>query len=419
LHERSGHYNFMRDYGTTPQAISPLLTRSGARFEKTIEREVQARFPTLMLGTKAGGGGRRDNDNARVVDRARGLAAGDVLLIFQPRLEVAVAGWQLRGDLDILRLERDAKGALHILIADMKSSSSAKVEHRLQVAFYHEMVAALFDGHVVPYSTITLGILYRGPADSERPLTAEDAAIRESQLAAAEATFGTRAGLLELVSEADDYIAAVSDLVTGPASTATRVGRAEFDALPYHLTAKCDGCLYNEFCMKWSAERDDLSLLPHISAQDKGALRRAGVMTARQTAALKVLQPADQNDGQGPTLTLVPETADLVRRLSATWPVGPRLDELIHRAQRYRKWKGDPIEALSYIPGKGYGSLPFSAPTHNPNLVRVYIDAQQDYLGDRLYMLGALVVGCENGEPAPERRRGMVHLAGGPPDSRR
>ena len=78
-----------------------------------------------------------------------------------------------------------------------------------------------------------------------------------------------------------------------------------------------------------------------------------------------------------------------MRRLSATWPVGPRLDELIHRAQRYRKWKGDPLEALSYIPSKGYGSLPFSGPTHDPNLVRLYIDAQQDYLGDRLYMLGA------------------------------
>ncbi|MGH2391828.1 MAG: DNA helicase, partial [Chloroflexota bacterium] len=79
----------------------------------------------------------------------------------------------------------------------------------------------------------------------------------------------------------------------------------------------------------------------------------------------------------------------------------------------------DPLEALSYMPSKGYGSLPFSAPTHNPNLVRLYIDAQQDYLGDRLYMLGALVVGCENGEPAPERRRAIVHLADGPPDAQR
>ena len=37
-------------------------------------------------------------------------------------------------------------GALQILIADIKSSTAAKVEHRLQVAFYSEMVAALLAG---------------------------------------------------------------------------------------------------------------------------------------------------------------------------------------------------------------------------------------------------------------------------------
>ncbi|MGH2409315.1 MAG: DNA helicase, partial [Chloroflexota bacterium] len=77
------------------------------------------------------------------------------------------------------------------------------------------------------------------------------------------------------------------------------------------------------------------------------------------------------------------------------------------------------IEALSYIPHRGQGSLPFAAPDHNPNLVRVYIDAQHDYLEDRIYLLGALVVGCVAGEPCPERRRSIVHLADGPPDAAR
>jgi hypothetical protein len=58
-----------------------------------------------------------------------------VLFLFQPRLQVTIGDWRLRGDVDILRLERDNDGALHVLIADMKSSTSAKVEHRLQVAF--------------------------------------------------------------------------------------------------------------------------------------------------------------------------------------------------------------------------------------------------------------------------------------------
>ena len=80
----------------------------------------------------------------------------------------------------------------------------------------------------------------------------------------------------------------------------------------------------------------------------------------------------------------------MVRQVSRTWPVGPRLEELVHRARRYRDWRGDRIDALRYIPSKGYGSLPYSDAEHNPNLVKIYIDAQHDYLP---------------GSPLPDRRR--------------
>ena len=71
----------------------------------------------------------------------------------------------MRGDIDVLRLARDASGALQILIADIKSSTAAKVEHRLQVAFYSEMVAALLAEAGIAVDRIDLGILYRGPTD--------------------------------------------------------------------------------------------------------------------------------------------------------------------------------------------------------------------------------------------------------------
>src|SRR5262249_18550247 len=70
--------------------------------------------------------------------------------------------------------------------------------------------------------------------------------------------------------------------------------------------------------------------------------------------------------------------------------------------------------ALSTIPHKGHGSLPYSDATHNPNLVRVYLDAQHDYLTDRIYLVGALVVACEQGIEQPHRRRSIVHLTDGP-----
>ncbi|MDB5060111.1 MAG: superfamily helicase, partial [Chloroflexi bacterium] len=328
-----------------------------------------------------------------------------------------VEAWQLRGDIDILRLERDAEGTLRVLIADMKSSTNPKIEHRLQIAFYHRMIAALFAAHQIPCAEIRIGILYRGPAGDTKVLKPEEAAGREAQRYAAELAFGASAGYLEIVANPEPYLDAVADLVTAPGSTAVRVGSTAFDELPFHLTYKCDGCLYNEFCMKWSAQHDDLSLLPHLTAQDKGAFQRHGVHTMRHVADLKVLPPADQNGGTTRELIPVASAADLVRKLATTWPIGPRVDELIHRALRYRSFKGDPVESLSYIPSKGYGSLPFSSAEHNPNLVRIFIDAQHDYLNDRIYMLGALLVGCEAGEPRPERRRSVVHLTEGPPDT--
>ena len=104
-----------------------------------------------------------------------------------------------------------------------------------------------------------------------------------------------------------------------------------------------------------------------------------------------------------------------MRRLATTWPVGPRMDELIHRARAYRRHvKKEPLDALSYIPSKGYGSLPHSDAELNPNLVRVYVDTQHDYLLDRVYLVGARVEACEDG--MAKRSRSIVHVTDGPPE---
>ncbi len=421
LHERSAGPRFMRDYEVAPQPIAPLLTRSGATFEERVERSVAGRFRSLNLAADAGSAD-RPADNERVVAFARDLPPGETLVLFQPRLHVAVGGWKIRGDVDLLFLERDGNGDLRALIADVKSSTSAKVEHRLQVAFYLEMLATLLAEGGVACDRIDLGILYRGPADDTRPVAPADLARREEERAKARDVLGLDDALLEVVADPEAYRGSVRDLVTGPGSTACRVVEAPFPTVPFHLTYKCDGCLYNEFCMKRSAETDDLSLLPHLTEQDKRALQRGGITTVRELAALKDLRRKGHVhvDGEVQEQTeLVPEPgkAETARRLAATWPVGQRLDELIHRARRYRKWKKEPVDALGYIPSKGYGSLPYTDATQNPNLVRVYIDAQHDYLHDRIYMLGALVVGSEHGVEHPERRRSVVRLSDGPPDS--
>ena len=438
LHARAEGESFLRDSGVTPQSIPPLLTRSGRVFEESVEARLVARFRTDHLARDPGDPARQP-DNARVLQAARGLLLGEVLVLLQPRLREELEGWALTGDADLLRLERLPDGSLDLMITDLKSSMTAKVEHRLQVAFYHAMLARLCEREGLQEVRIRTAILYRGAPDDDEQLTAEARAEQEEHRESARAVLGLEGELLEVVDDPDAYLDTVRDLVTGPASLARTVAARAFADVPFHLTYKCDGCLYNEYCLKWAAEQDDLSLIPHLSAGDKSALRRNGVVTVKELASLKKLGDGSWEIGDGggapaarsadlgspvraPSPSPIPHllspspgNEDRCKRLATTWPVGPRIDELIHRARRYRKWKGDSLECLSFIPSKGYGSLPYCDAAQNPNLVRVYLDAQHDYLHDRIYLLGARVVGCAGGVPA--RHQSIVHLTEGPPDN--
>jgi PD-(D/E)XK nuclease superfamily len=131
-----------------------------------------------------------EDQNGLVVEQAQALPPCAVLFLFQPRLQVTIGDWRLRGDVDILRMERDAAGDLHVLITDMKSSTSAKVEHRLQVAFYHEMLAVLFADAGVAYADMGTAILYRGPAAGTAGSTPDEIARQEAQREQAAALLG-------------------------------------------------------------------------------------------------------------------------------------------------------------------------------------------------------------------------------------
>ena len=132
-----------------PETIQPLLTRSGQSFEDVIEKAVSAHYPSRNLAKE--GSAHRKSDNELLEKVALALQPEEVLMLFQLRLDIPLGEWWFRGDIDILRLERRKDGTLHLLIADMKSSAEAKMEHRLQVAFYHEMLAALFANQGVAY----------------------------------------------------------------------------------------------------------------------------------------------------------------------------------------------------------------------------------------------------------------------------
>ena len=410
--------NFLTDYGVYAQTIPPLLSRSGSQFEERMEAEIEVGLPAINFAKTAGGRTRRPMNNPDLLFLARSLKPGEVRCLFQTRLIVELEGWAVRGDVDIIRLERDAEGALHLIVADMKSSRASSIEHYLQVAFYHAMLQALFTEGDVPLADIRQAILFRGTEETPTDITPEDLIKQEGQKRNAAELFGVHDALLEFVPDQESYLEAVRDLVTNQDSTANAAIEETFDEIPYHVTYKCDGCIYNEFCMKWTAERDDLSLVPHLTPSDKDILRNNGVDTTRDLAHLKDFRKGG-GTGNGGWVDLVPSPnkETLVRRLSVTWPIGPRIDELVHRARYYRRWRKDEIDALTYIPSKGHGTLPYCDADHNPNLVRIYIDAQHDYLQDRLYMLAGLVVACENGKENPDLRRTVVSISSGPPNT--
>jgi hypothetical protein len=403
----------IRQYGVTEAGLTPLLGSTGMSYERRVEDAITSRFSTLRLGQ--GDTRQRESDNAVLLREARRLASGLTRVLFQVRLRAVLGSWDLSGDADLIVLKRDTSGSLSILVADIKSSTRPHLQHRLQVAFYARMIEDILAGDDVRHEPLRHGILYRPSAPDRLALDPELAGQVANDRLTAQAEFGTDVACLSLVDDTVALSDTVDDLVLGQESDAARIAEQPFPDVPFHLTPLCDGCRINEFCMKWAAEHDDLSLVPFLTGVEKAQLLAAGITTTRELADLKRLVP--RPDGAyGPSMRMVPqpEHEATVRALATRPPVGPRLDELIARAQKYRKGQGDDFGPTGSIPGAGKGSLPAVSLDRHPNLVWIYVDPHVDYLNGRLYLLAARVVACENGQPA--RETSIVEMTDGPPD---
>lgn len=330
LYQKAHGDGFLYDFDVAPQAITPLLTAAGLDFERRVEEAATEVFPTLDCAEADEEGGRAETDNKRVAERARCLRPGETLLLFQPRLAAVLGVWTVVGDVDVLRLHRDDAGQLHILIVDIKGTASPKTEHRLQVAFYAEMIALVLAESAVPVEALDIGILYRGPADggSVRDLPP----LREAaQKGLAKRLLGVPDALLEVIANKQDYTAEVRDLLVGQDAVTVRIAEKPFAEVSYRLGLKCDGCLFNEFCLKDSHERGDLSAIPYISDTQKRGLQAEGVRSVREVAGL--MRFAEDEDVGKDALTPAQQHKALVRRL-LSGNVGPHLEELVLRARR-------------------------------------------------------------------------------------
>jgi len=85
----------------------------------------------------------------------------------------------------------------------------------------------------------------------------------------------------------------IERLIATPDSEVMRVLHRPFAVADYHLSAKCDGCPYNAVCFIDSAERQDLSLIPLLTATEK---TRLAARRAAQVQQLATLMDYEQRD---------------------------------------------------------------------------------------------------------------------------
>ena len=411
LHTTNKDAKWLEARGLQRQTIPPLLTSSGGDFEALVEKALGLESSDKISTRDDGSAASLDGANQRLLADARAVAAGVCIVKTQVTLGAELDGWQMRGVIDLLRLSRDESGGLHVLIADMKASQRAKVEHRLQLAFYYRMISALFEQANEPIASLKFGVLYRGP-DAREGLPVEQVERLDKHSHAAREVWGLDKWFYEACDDPQTYLNSLKRLVFDADSQAKTIAAKDFDDVEFHLTGKCDTCVFAEFCLKFSAQNQDLSLLPYLTSVEKGALKAGGVGDIPALAALKIPRatPAHPDDPRGwNELQIVAGQGTKVAKLAGNRQVGARLDELIHRAHAFLRTDN----AKPYIPSRGEGTLPFVTPLVNANIVRIYLDAGLDFVNDRATYLGARFVAYREGEIVSERN--LVQIASGPP----
>jgi hypothetical protein len=357
-------------------ALSPLLSGAGQSFEREIVEGLGARERVRDLrGTSA----------AAFVSALREQSAGRTFY-YQPRLEGSIGGWACEGYADLVQVERrDGDEEIALTVIDIKASRRETVGFRLQVAFYARLLLDAARQAGLRVTSIDGAVLSRATRVDGDESEACETTIAPDELVKFDLAL---------------YLDEIAQLVAAEDSDVSRAARANFETAAFHLGAHCDGCPYNSVCFVHAAEREDLSLVPTLNANDKAALKAGGVADARTLATLMIYD--------GHAVAPAPGRGADVERLAARHPLGRRLPVLAQRARAALRRYDPSIEARRFLYGSDWGTLPDEGVY--PNLVKVFVDAQRDHVEDRLYLLSALVVGpCDSAE--------VVEMTDAPPDT--
>ena len=364
LHPRETRGLFER-WNLAEQFLTPLLSVRGAEREVTCHRILEGQ-------------------GHRVVDLRRGspedtlehLRSGEAVTLVEAPVRGTLGEFTCGGRADIVQIRARSPKAVDLHVIDIKASRRDRLEHRVQVAIYCELLEQMTRGEGL--EARLKGSVWRLPERrSDQPTAFDLLPSRRT----------------------------VQEMVEAPSGVAWRMARAAREEARIHLTRRCEGCPYNALCMREAFETRSLALVPFLGASEQDILARFGITRVEELAALKELAPEEQPDA---TLRTPSEHAAQVAALSAGEALGTDLDLHIQRARAVAHRLDPDVEARSWLQGPGFRFSRSPVGRAHPGKARVFLQAWWDYLEDRVYLLGALVVG-------PQTRREVVRLAQTPP----
>jgi len=355
-------------YGARGRTLSPLLSRAGRRFEHEAVAALRDAHQLVDLG---------ELPVAATLGALR-EAGREPVILYQPALEGTIGAVRVHGRADLVEVLRDRSGRLHALVADVKASNEERLEHRVQVAAYAELLEQACAAAGQPLARVVGAVVHRG-AD-ERFTTLHDPRLH---------------------FDLEPYRALVRELVAGDDAPLQRAGCGALDELPFAINTRCDGCPYDEICLPRAAARADIALVPEITRAVRGALRQHEIADLRALAALREpdaagkLQPAA---GQRERLDALQRDAVL----------GTQIDTLVARARALLRRLDGTTAAPTWLPDVAETPLP-EGPSGRPGMLQLALDMQADDVTGLVYLASGLLSGVRG-------ERLVLRLASAPPD---
>ena len=177
-------------------------------------------LPRRTWPRRRGTGGKRPANNQDLAQLARQLTPGSVLVLFQPRLELEVEGWLIRGDADMSH-------------SAGRRRQAGRAHHRHEEHHHGQGRAPVAGGFLPPhahenFSSARASLPFESGLQSSTGASRSRGAHRRraaelQHREAARQWFGLDDALLEVAADTEAYLQAVLDDVTGPESAAPRV----------------------------------------------------------------------------------------------------------------------------------------------------------------------------------------------------